>query len=562
MPIDASHAERLLKSGLALSSELALDILLQRTVELAADITDARYAALGVIRDGRVIDFLTTGISTEARQAIGELPRGRGMLGALIDNARPLRLHDIRADPRSVGFPPNHPPMRTFLGAPISAAGVVYGNLYLTEKRSGEDFTADDEEAIVVLASQAGVAIANAQLVYEARERERWLEAVRETSYAILSGTESAAVLALLARRVRELSDAQLATVLTPTDDGENLTVIVADGRRAADVRGMRVPIDGSMSGLVLRDGRTRHVADLSAAPAYGPLVRLGAMGPSVFVPFGTTGEAFGVVVVSRDPGSSDFEDADILLLESFAAQVALALQYTRAQRDLRRLEVAEDRERIAKELHDGVIQALFAVGLGLQAAASALPEGRVSGRIQEAVSEIDSVIGDLRSYIFGLRPGVLARGGLAAALEQLCVDVERRTGVTTVLDVDVGVEASLAAVESDVVQLVREALSNVSRHAHATTCRVSVRRDAGGDALVEIDDDGHGFDAASTHQGMGIDNIRDRVARLGGRLELHSLPGEGTAVRVFLPVRDGGGPPEAGGGGVYPVGDIEHRRR
>ena len=537
MPLDQDRAARLLESGLALSSELALDIVLQRTVELAAELTGARYGALGVVQDEQVIDFLTTGVTPEERRAIGDLPHGRGILGVLIQTGRSLRLHDIAAHPSSVGFPANHPPMRTFLGSPVRSRGVVYGNIYLTEKAGGGDFTADDEEAIAVLAAQAGTAIATASLYHETRQRERWLEVVRDMSYLILSGKETESVLQLLARHARELSDATVAMVLTPGEDGEHLDIAFADGVHAADVVGMRVPIDGSMSGRVYREGHARHVASAAAeTSAYLPMVEAAGMGPSIFIPLSASGHVSGVLAVSRSPRSPQFRDVDVLLLESFGAQAALALEYGRIQRDLRRLEVVEERERIAKELHDGVIQALFAVGLGLQGAAGTLTDTRAAARIEQAVAEIDCVIGDLRRYIFGLRPGVLASGGLTAALETLCGEAERRTGVTTVLDVDVSVEAALAAREADVVQLVREALSNVSRHAHATTCRVSIRRGAEG-AVVEVDDDGDGFDPATALAGMGLGNLRDRATRLGGELRISSVPGEGTTVRVLLPL-------------------------
>jgi signal transduction histidine kinase len=536
MPLDLARATRLLESGLALSSELALDILLQRTVELAADLTDARYAALGVVQDGQLLDFLTTGLTPDERRAIGELPRGNGVLGELIERARTLRLHEIAQHPSSVGFPPNHPPMRTFLGTPIRARGVLYGNLYLTEKRGGGDFTAEDEEAIVLLASQAGVAIANASLYRQTRLRERWLEVVRDMGYLIVSTTDTHKVLQLLARHTRELTGAAVAMVLMPAKDGDDLEIVVADGSHAAAVAGMRVPMEGSMSGRVLREGKAQHLSSpATAAGTYAPMIEAAGMGPSIFIPVSATDEVFGVLAVSRGPQTADFQDADVLLLESFAAQVALAFEYGRAQRDLRRLELAEDRERIAKELHDGVIQSLFAVGLGLQGAAS-LSDGPAGVRIEEAVTEIDGVISDLRRYIFGLRPDVLSQGGLAVALEQLCADSERRTGVTTVLDVDVGVEASLATREADVVQFVREALSNVSRHAQATTCRVSVRRD-GTTAVLEVDDDGLGFDPLSALEGMGMSNMRDRAERLGGEVVVDTVAGEGTTVRVLLPL-------------------------
>src|SRR5438477_6248787 len=262
-----SHPEdrlaRLLETGMALASELSLPSLLQRIVELAVDITGARYGALGVVGgDGDLVDFLTTGITDAERAATGPLQKGRDLLGALVQDARPLRLEDLSRDPRSAGFPPNHPPMRTFLGVPVRARGQVFGNLYLTEKQGGPDFTAEDEQALITLATQAGIAISNARLYEEARVRERWLEAVGEVTGAILAESQIDTVLRLVARWARELAGADLATVVTPGAVGEQMRITVAEGRRAAEVEGMPVPMAGSLSGEVIRTGRTLVLVD------------------------------------------------------------------------------------------------------------------------------------------------------------------------------------------------------------------------------------------------------------------------------------------------------------
>ena len=377
MAVSESRAEALLSTGLALAAELSLPVLLQRLIELAVELTEARYGALGVLSaDGtHLVDFVTTGITDAERAAIGDLPHGRGILGVLIDEAHPLRLDDIAADARSVGFPPNHPHMRSFLGAPVRAHGRVFGNIYLTDKRTAPAFTAEDEAALVVLATQAGVAVANARLYDEVQ----------------------------------------------------------------------------------------------------------------------------------------------------------------RAQAEVARLKVLEDRERIARDLHDGIIQSLFAVGLGLQGTSAVVGDARLADRIQQAVGEIDRVIGDLRSYIFGLRPSVLAAGNLTDALEQLAHEFQERSGVTTVVDVDASLESPLAGMATHVTQLVREALANVSRHAHAETCRVSVRQESGG-VLIEVDDDGRGFDLDTAPRGLGLVNMGERATTLGGFLEIESHPGQGTAIRVTLP--------------------------
>ncbi|TMC48442.1 MAG: GAF domain-containing sensor histidine kinase [Chloroflexi bacterium] len=538
MPRSRDRDLKLLETGLALSSELSLPALLQRIVDLAVEVTDARYGALGVLGShGNLIDFLTAGVTPQERAAIGHLPEGRGILGVLIDDARALRLHNIADDPRSVGFPSNHPPMRSFLGAPVRARGQVFGNIYLTEKAGGGDFTAEDEASLEILATQAGVAIANARLYEETRQRERWLEVVREITGAILRGSADDAVLRLVARRARELVAADLATVVTPDDDTSDLRVVIAEGTHAEELQGMPVPSARSVSGDVIRGGTTIVLVDAVADErTYQPMVSSGMMGPSVFVPISLRGRTFGTLSVANMVGGLPFGDADVRLVESIADQASLGLEYGRAQRELARLALVEDRERIAKELHDGVIQALFAVGLGLQGTAALIAEPKLATRVQDAVNELDHVIGDLRNYIFGLRPGVLVDGRIGEALLQLGHDFEARTGVVTVVDVDASLEEPLAPHATDVVQLAREALSNVGRHAGAMTCRVSLRRQDGR-AILEIDDDGSGFDVSSARPGLGLGNLRQRAAGMGGELEIQSTPADGTAVRVSVPL-------------------------
>ncbi|MGH2579715.1 MAG: GAF domain-containing sensor histidine kinase [Actinomycetota bacterium] len=360
--------DRLIEAGMILASELSLDAVLQRIIELAVEITDARYGALGVIGPGGDLqEFITTGITPEEREAIGAPPHGRGILGALIEEGKPLRLPDISADPRSVGFPPNHPKMRSFLGAPIVVRGEVFGDIYLTEKRGAPEFEGRDERDVLVLAAQAGVAIENARLYKE-----------------------------------------------------------------------------------------------------------------------------------------------------------------------IHRLAVLEDRERIAMELHDGVIQSLFAVGMGLQGTALMSRDEELERRLESAVAEIDRVIRDLRNYIFGLRPGILADRQLDEALGHLGEEFQQKSGVVTVVDVDPTVASELTAVAADVLQVAREALSNVGRHAEASTCRVSLyRRDH--HAVLEVDDDGRGFDPETNRRGDGLANVESRTRELGGNVSIESAPGKGTTIRVAL---------------------------
>jgi signal transduction histidine kinase len=529
--------ERLLEAGLALASELSLPVILQRIVDLAADLTGARYGALGVLGpDGTITQFITTGVTEAERAAIGHIPVGRGILGVLIDDATPLRLREIAEDPRSVGFPPNHPPMRSFLGAPVSARGQVFGNLYLTEKQGSDAFTDEDERALVMLAGQAGVAIENARLYEEARDRARRLEAIREIATAILAGTDPDRVLGLVARHARELVGADLATLAVPAGPGE-LVVGAADGVHAVELAGTTFPVEGSVSGEVIRTGKTVALADAAADQRVRqPVLRAGGIGPALFAPLPVRGTVLGTLLVANAAGGRPLGPADVQLTETFAEQAAVAVEHARLQQALDRMAVLEDRERIAKELHDGVIQALFAVGLGLQGAAALARDRDLQRRIGGAVEELDRVIGDLRNYIFGLRPGILADRQLDQALHRLAQELEHKAGVVTVVEVDPEVAATLAEVAAEVIQLAREALSNVSRHAQATTCRVSLYRDAG-TVVLEVDDDGQGFDPATARPGgQGLGNLRARAEALGGRVEIDSQPDEGTRVRVQLP--------------------------
>lgn len=521
-----------------LSSELSLGALLQRVVELAVELTEARYGAIGIINDAGtgLSDFITTGVTPAERAAIGNLPEGHGILGLLIREAHTLRLREIADDPRSVGFPPNHPPMHSFLGAPVRARGRVFGNIYLTEKRGGSGFTPDDEETLTVLATQAGVAIENARLLDESRQRERSLQAISEITTAILSAEGRDQLLRLIVRRARELVGGDSATAVLPS--GEALRIAVADGEHARGLEGMSVPRRGSVSGDVIDTGRPVVLTDaMQDERAYQPMISAGHMGPAIFVALAGHEGRIGTLSVARVAGGKAFEARDVLLLETFAGQAALAVEYSRAQQQLQQLALLGDRERIARELHDGVIQALFAVGLGLQATAALLQDQVAGARLQQAVGEIDRVIGDLRNYIFGLRPDVLGAAGLGEALGQLAHEFEERTGIPVAVDVDVSLEQPLAGIATHLVQMARESLSNVARHANATTCRVSLRRSGDG-AVLEIDDDGIGFDVdGETPTGLGLGNLRSRAESLTGRLVISSPPGEGTTVQVHLPL-------------------------
>ncbi|HEX9094832.1 MAG TPA: GAF domain-containing sensor histidine kinase, partial [Candidatus Dormibacteraeota bacterium] len=461
-----------------------------------------------------------------------------GILGLLIQQPRPVRITNIRDHAKSVGFPAHHPPMRSFLGAPVQAMGKVFGNIYLTEKRSARSFSQEDEESVVILAAQAGVAIANATLYEETRQRERWLDALRATTSDILAGSDADSLLTRIAERARDLAGADLATIATAGSDPDQLVVAAAVGARAAQVRGQLMPASKSISGDVMDSGRPLVTEDASShSAAYQPIVRLGRVGPAIFVPLRVGGRAIGTLAVANIQGGRRFDQKTVQLVETFADQASVAMEYVRAQEDVQRVGLMEERERIARELHDGVIQSLFAVGMGLQGTALMAGSPELTARIEGAVGELDKVIRDLRNYIFGLRPGILADRQLDQALRALGEEVESQTAATVVVEVDSELAASLSGRSHDIVQLAREALSNVVRHANAKRSEVRLVR-SGRNALLMIEDDGSGFDLRRDSPGNGLRNMRERASSLGGKLEITSKNGTGTSLRINFPVQ------------------------
>ena len=530
--------DALLEAGLALSSELSLPMVLQRIVDLAAEVTDARYVALGVIGEGgQLIDFITAGIPAKQRQAIGALPRGLGLLGLLIREPHIIRVENIKDHPDSVGFPPNHPPMRSFLGAPVQALGRTFGNIYLTEKRGAREFSAEDERSLLVLATQAGVAIANASLYQEVKRREGWLEALREVTLGILEGGDANSLLVSIAEHARELAGADAAQILTTTSSAGLLDVVAAVGAYAQQVQGQSVPAAKSISGEVIETGKPLHTDDATAhGHAYQPIIRLGHVGPAIFVPLRVRGRATGTLMVANLKGGRLFDEGTIRLVETFADQASVAIEYGRAQRNLQRLGLMDERERIAKELHDGIIQSLFAVGMGLQSTALQAVSPETGNRIEAAVGELDRVIRDLRNYIFGLRPGILADRQLDQALSALGEEVQASSHVLIEVNVDAALAADLSSRSHEIVQITREALSNVARHAQAKHSEVRLARQ-GSKAVLTIEDDGIGFDVRGDSAGNGLRNMRERAAAMGGAVRLTSNAGKGTRLRLTLPV-------------------------
>jgi two-component system, NarL family, sensor histidine kinase DevS len=534
-----THAqyERLLEAGLALAAELSLPAALQRIVELAAELTGARYGALGVLgRDGTISEFITTGVTEEQRAAIGHIPVGRGILGVLIDNAGPLRLRDIAEDPRSVGFPANHPPMHSFLGAPVTARGRVYGNLYLTEKQGGEDFDADDERALVLLAAQAGVAIENAQLYEEARDRAQRLEAIRAITTAILAGTDTEELLALVVRHARELAGADLATLARPAGAGR-LTVEAADGLLADQLRGTAFPAEGSVTGEVIRTGKAVVLADASADErVVQPIVRA-QVGPAMFVPLAVRDTILGTLTVANAKGGPLLREAAIPWWRPLPSRPRSRSSTAASRESCNAWPCSRTGSGSPRSCTTGPSRPCSRSAWACRArphwrparssaAGSRMPWRRWTGSSATYATTSSACAPASSPTASSTRPSI----------HRLVEEFGLRTGMLAIAEVDPGVAAELTGRAADVIQLAREALSNVSRHAQAVTCRVSLYRDERG-GVLEVDDDGHGFDPArTTGTGQGLRNLRERAESLGGRAEIDSTPGQGTRVRVTIP--------------------------
>jgi signal transduction histidine kinase len=533
----------LLEATVALTSELSLEALLQRVVEVAASITGARYAALGVIDESGVAleRFVTTGIDAETHEAIGDLPHGRGILGVLIRDAAPLRLHDLGADPRSVGFPPNHPPMRSFLGVPIVLRGVAFGNLYLTEKAGGEDFDETDEELVTLLAAQAAVAIENARLYEAATRWSRQLESLHEVVRSLVEETELEHLLELVCRRLRELIGARLALIALPDGEHLRITAVDADTNQLVELRGHELERHASKAGRVFDRRQSARVDSVLDDPEVDQdEARQLGVRSGLYVPLVARGRAIGVVAVHDKLGrEARFTDADLRLAEIFAARAAVAVDLSqRVARDtLRRVLDAQEleRRRLALELHDETGQALTSILLGLTAVRDA-PDAEAAAAAETDLRDL--VVGALRnvrSLAVELRPSALDDFGLAPALERLGANLAERSNLT--VSVDVSVPDRLAPeAETTIYRFVQEALTNIVKHADASNVHVVVsRRDGGVTALVE--DDGRGFEVADARSdGLGIVGMRERLALLGGTLAIESSPGGGTTLIAVVP--------------------------
>ena len=540
------QAARLLEAGRSLVSELDLEVVLERLLETARELTGARYAAIGVLdAERRALErFLTSGIDAATHASIGDLPRGRGILGLLIEDPRPLVLADVGAHPRSYGFPQGHPPMTAFLGVPLLIRGQAWGNLYLTERAGGGGFGERDVEAITVLADWAAIAIDHARLyrgsVERSQELERAVEGLEATtaiSRALGSETDLARVLELVVKRGRALVRARAVVLLL--EDGGRLVAAGGAGQLGEAAPTVSLPVEGTVAGAVLASGRPERVADVAArfAPADEALGGPGTR-TALLVPLRSRGRTLGVLCAfDRLDEEPEFGDREEELLLSFAQSAATAVSTARSvesERLRHSLRSAEqERKRWARELHDETLQGLAALQVLLQSGLKVGGEA-LEQAARQATEQVTTEIANLRALITELRPAALDQLGLDAALEGLALRSREVDGLHVEVRVDVDGEALDPDLRTAAYRLVQEALTNAGRHARAQ--RVEVRLAHGPEGLeVRVADDGEGFDADAPTVGFGLAGMRERAALMGGRLELRSS-GAGTVVCAVLP--------------------------
>jgi signal transduction histidine kinase len=526
----------LLDAVLAIASDVELDVTLRRIVQSAVEIVDARYGALGVLApDGGLSRFVDVGLDEATRAKMDRMPEGKGLLGQLIRDPRPVRLADLRAHEASVGFPPNHPPMRSFLGVPVRVRGSVFGNLYLTDKAGGGEFTADDEVVLQALAAAAGIAVQNAELFEETRPRQQWLEASGEVRAELLSGATEEDALGLIALRTLELTGSAVTFIVLgpdPTDD--HFTVRAQRGGEESSMVGRRLDGQNRLLREVM-DGRAVVLTSSPSGLLDSPNAELLGYGPTVAVPLQSQERVIGVLVALRRQQGRPFQPTELPLLTSFAEQAALALELGEKNRAQRQLDVFSDRDRIARDLHDRVIQRLFATGLQLQSTLRRSGDPAVQRRIQHAVDELDETVKEIRTSIFDLHTaGEAANGSLRRRLLNTAAEAARgrslspsvRIGgpVDTLVPPDVGVHA---------VAVVREAVSNATRHAGASAVTLTV--EAGEDLLIEVVDDGVGIDPGAARSGLR--NLEERARECHGELAVRPEPLGGTRLRWRVPL-------------------------
>jgi signal transduction histidine kinase len=560
--LDEQRLRRLIAVGRSLVSERDLETLLAQVLDVARDLTSARYAALGVLDESRqaLARFVTRGIDPQTHRAIGDLPHGRGILGLLIQEPAPLRLHDLRTHPRSYGFPANHPPMRSFLGTPILIRGNAWGNLYLTDKEGG-DFDAIDEQTAIVLADWAAVAIENANLYRRLQQRRdeleqvvQGLEATTAIARAVGAETQLDRVLELIVKRGRDLVDARAMVILLR--DGDEMEVAACAGEAEPNVVGRRVAVEGSTSGEILRGTEPERIRDVASRLRISS-DRLGVPDArtALLVPLEFRSRGLGMLVAFDRIGSEqEFGAEQEKLLLAFAASAATAVataQTVEHQRLRESMASAEqERRRWARELHDETLQGLAGFQV-LLSSALRRDGAALEQAVRTAVEQIGTEIEKLRMLITELRPAALDELGLQPAIESLASRVAAVEGLEVETEVSLGAEDERLPgdLETTVYRLVQEALTNVVKHAAASRVAIEI---VASEHQVELTvrDDGAGFDPEAPREGFGITGMRERVGLSNGTLEVASIPGEGTAVvATLLRVEGSGGHVAAAGG-------------
>ncbi|GGQ17218.1 histidine kinase [Streptosporangium pseudovulgare] len=546
---DRVHA--LLEAVVSVGSDLDLETVLRRIVETATTLVDAGYGALGVIgEENTLVQFVPVGLSEEEIARIEHWPHGLGLLGLLIKEPQTLRLSDLSQHPESYGFPPGHPPMGSFLGVPVRVREEVFGNLYLTEKRGGGEFDEEDEAIVVALATAAGVAIENARLYEETRRREVWLQASSDVTTALLSGAEPTEVLTLVARRAREMAGADVVAVMLPGPSGETLRWEISDGAPGVRPAESEVPVSGTLAGRAFLSGEpvTASERDAAAFPIVGCAadsatdVTAGLtadgetpIGPVAAVPLGRAGAVRGVLKLGKRTGRIPFSTGELHTLRSFAGQAALALELAEARRDAERLGLLEDRDRIAKDLHDVVIQRLFAVAMTLMSIVRLVEHPEAASRLRHGIDELDETIRQIRSTIFALQAPRDAAPGLRAQVVELVEGARGHLGFMPGLRMEGRLDNGVPApVAEQLTAVLREALSNIVRHARASKADVLVEA-TDDELLLRVRDDGVGLPGEGRRSGLR--NMEDRARQLGGSFETGAAPGGGTLLTWRVPL-------------------------
>lgn len=526
----------LVEAMLAVTSGLDLTTTLQTIVQTATELVDARYGALGVRGDDHeLVGFIATGIDAETRQRIGPPPEGRGVLGVLIDEPKPIRLDDIRRHPASVGFPANHPPMRTFLGVPVRIRDEVYGNLYLTEKADGQPFSEDDEVLVEALAAAAGIAIDNARLYEQSRVRQAWIEATRDIATKLLGGAEPARVFRLIAEEALMLTAADAVLVATPEGigaPGDELAVVEIAGAVRADAAGLASLPGSGVLATALADRLPRRLDAADGLAGLGGVVA--DPGPAMVVPLRTTDTVAGVAVIVRRRGARPFTDEQLDMVAAFADQATLAWQLANSQRRMRELDVLADRDRIARDLHDHVIQRIFAAGLALQGTVARAESPQVQQRLTDVVDELQAVIQEIRTTIFDLHGSADGTTRLRQRLDE-AIAAFSGSGLRTTAKFVGPLSVVDAALADHAEAVVREAVSNAVRHSGAANLTVTVRVED--DLRIEVTDDGRGMPDDVT--ASGLRNLRARADAVGGELSVTAAPNGGTVLRWSAPLAD-----------------------